>query len=38
MRTPRGRVVTPSAWAHLGLLAPASATMAAADEPPNLFA
>src|SRR4029079_19783195 len=37
MRTPRGRVVTPAAWAHLGLLAPASATMAAADEPPNLF-
>ncbi|MGZ7015444.1 MAG: Holliday junction branch migration DNA helicase RuvB, partial [Acidimicrobiales bacterium] len=37
MRTPRGRVVTPAAWAHLGLLAPASATMAAADGPPNLF-
>jgi len=37
MRTPRGRVVTPAAWAHLGLLTPASATMAAADEPPNLF-
>jgi Holliday junction DNA helicase RuvB len=37
MRTPRGRVVTPAAWAHLGLLAPASATMAAADQPPSLF-
>ncbi len=37
MRTPRGRVVTPTAWAHLGLIAPPSAAMAAADEPPNLF-
>ena len=37
MRTPRGRVVTPAAWAHLGLLAPPSATMAAADQPPSLF-
>ena len=37
MRTPRGRVVTPAAWAHLGLIAPPSAAMAAADEPPNLF-
>jgi Holliday junction DNA helicase RuvB len=37
MRTPRGRVVTPAAWAHLGLVAPPSATMAAADEPPSLF-
>jgi Holliday junction DNA helicase RuvB len=37
MRTPRGRVVTPAAWAHLGLLAPPSATMAAADDSPSLF-
>ncbi len=37
MRTPRGRVVTPAAWAHLGLVAPPSAAMAAADEPPSLF-
>jgi holliday junction DNA helicase RuvB len=37
MRTPRGRVVTPAAWAHLGLIVPPSAAMAAADEPPNLF-
>jgi len=37
MRTPRGRVVTPAAWAHLGLIAPASATMAAAEDPPGLF-
>jgi len=37
MRTPRGRVVTPAAWAHLGLVVPASAAMAGADEPPNLF-
>jgi Holliday junction DNA helicase RuvB len=32
MRTPRGRVATPAAWAHLGLVAPRSAT-----PPPNLF-
>jgi holliday junction DNA helicase RuvB len=38
MRTPRGRVVTPAAWAHLGLIVPPSAAMAAADDPPNLFA
>jgi Holliday junction DNA helicase RuvB len=37
MRTPRGRVVTPAAWAHLGLVVPVSAAMAGADEPPNLF-
>ncbi len=37
MRTPRGRVVTPAAWAHLGLMVPASAAMAGADQPPNLF-
>jgi Holliday junction DNA helicase RuvB len=37
MRTPRGRVVTPAAWAHLGLVAPPSATMAVADDSPNLF-
>ena len=28
-RTPRGRVATPSAWAHLGLVAPAGAPFAA---------
>ncbi|MFI0356644.1 Holliday junction branch migration DNA helicase RuvB [Actinomadura sp. 9N407] len=27
-RTPRGRIATPAAWAHLGLTAPASAPMA----------
>jgi Holliday junction DNA helicase RuvB len=32
MRTPRGRVATPAAWAHLGLAVPASAS-----PPPNLF-
>jgi Holliday junction DNA helicase RuvB len=32
MRTPRGRVATPAAWAHLGLAVPASAA-----PPPNLF-
>jgi Holliday junction DNA helicase RuvB len=31
MRTPRGRVVTPAAWAHLGLVVPAAAPMAASD-------
>jgi Holliday junction DNA helicase RuvB len=31
-RTPRGRVATPTAWAHLGLVPPA-----AADAPPSLF-
>jgi Holliday junction DNA helicase RuvB len=32
MRTPRGRVATPAAWAHLGLAAPATAAPA-----PGLF-
>jgi holliday junction DNA helicase RuvB len=31
-RTPRGRVATPAAWAHLGLIPPAPA-----DAPPTLF-
>ncbi len=31
MRTPRGRVATPAAWAHLGLVVPRGA---AGDEPP----
>ena len=34
MRTPRGRVATPAAWRHLGLIPPAAAS-AAAD--PSLF-
>jgi Holliday junction DNA helicase RuvB len=29
MRTPRGRVATPAAWAHMGLVAPASAPLTA---------
>lgn len=39
MRTPRGRVAMPSAWSHLGLIAPAGAPLAAAgdDGTPNLF-
>ncbi|MCX7621844.1 MAG: Holliday junction branch migration DNA helicase RuvB [Acidimicrobiales bacterium] len=37
MRTPRGRVVTPLAWRHLGLVAPPSAPLAAGGEPPTLF-
>jgi Holliday junction DNA helicase RuvB len=37
MRTPRGRVATPAAWAHLGLVAPASAPLVATDDPPGLF-
>jgi len=37
MRTPRGRVVTPAAWAHLGLVAPATASMSATDDGANLF-
>jgi Holliday junction DNA helicase RuvB len=32
MRTPRGRVATPAAWAHLGLQAP---TLTADQEPPQ---
>jgi Holliday junction DNA helicase RuvB len=37
MRTPRGRVATPAAWAHLGLVTPASAPLVATDDPPGLF-
>ncbi|MEX1216983.1 MAG: Holliday junction branch migration DNA helicase RuvB [Acidimicrobiales bacterium] len=36
MRTPRGRVATPAAWAHLGMLAPASAPLTA-DPSRGLF-
>jgi holliday junction DNA helicase RuvB len=39
MRTPRGRVGTPAAWAHLGLIAPPSAPLVAGDDgAPSLFA
>ncbi len=31
LRTPRGRVATPAAWAHLGLVMPPSAALAAGD-------
>ena len=34
MRTPRGRVATPAAWRHLGLIPPPSAQ---AQQDPNLF-
>jgi holliday junction DNA helicase RuvB len=37
MRTPRGRVATPTSWTHLGLVAPPSAPLMASDEPPALF-
>ena len=40
MRTPRGRVATPATWGHLGLVAPPSAPLTAADDgapPPSLF-
>jgi Holliday junction DNA helicase RuvB len=38
MRTPRGRVVTPAAWRHVGVVPPAGAPLAAADDgPPTLF-
>jgi Holliday junction DNA helicase RuvB len=38
MRTPRGRVATPAAWAHLGLVAPPHAVAGAADDgSPTLF-
>ena len=37
MRTPRGRVPTVAAWAHLGLVAPASTTPPASEDPPSLF-
>ena len=30
-RTPRGRIATPAAWAHLGLSVPPSATTQAAE-------
>lgn len=33
VRTPRGRVATPTAWRHLGLVAPASAPLVAGDDP-----
>ena len=33
IRTPRGRVATPAAWAHLGLAVPPSVS----DGPPGLF-
>lgn len=33
MRTPRGRVATPSAWSHLGLVAPAGAPLT--TDPPR---
>jgi Holliday junction DNA helicase RuvB len=32
LRTPRGRVATPAAWAHLGLLMPPSAPLAVDDD------
>ena len=35
MRTPRGRVATPAAWAHIGKPAPAAAPDHA--PPPGLF-
>jgi Holliday junction DNA helicase RuvB len=39
MRTPRGRVATPAAWAHLGLVAPPHAVAGVADDgSPTLFA
>jgi len=37
MRTPRGRVATPAAWNHLGLVAPARAPLMTSDGPPALF-
>jgi Holliday junction DNA helicase RuvB len=35
MRTPRGRVALPAAWAHLGLVAPSP--LPGDEPPPNLF-
>ena len=35
-RTPRGRVATPAAWAHLGLVRPARGT-APLSQGPTLF-
>ena len=32
-RTPRGRLLTPTAWAHLGLTPPADAATLAASQP-----
>ena len=37
MRTPRGRVATPAAWAHLGLVAPAAPTRTANRSATELF-
>jgi Holliday junction DNA helicase RuvB len=38
MRTPRGRVATPQAWAHLGVVAPPGAPLVAGeDSAPSLF-
>jgi len=37
MRTPRGRVATPAAWAHTGRAAPRSAPGADDTPPPGLF-
>jgi Holliday junction DNA helicase RuvB len=37
MRTPRGRVATPTSWTHLGLVPPPSAPLMASDESPSLF-
>ncbi|WP_370287958.1 Holliday junction branch migration DNA helicase RuvB [Nocardioides sp.] len=36
-RTPRGRVATPAAWAHLGLSAPPAQETAVDPAPPTLF-
>ena len=37
MRTPRGRVPTPAAWAHLGLAPPPVVPRPAGEDPPSLF-
>jgi Holliday junction DNA helicase RuvB len=37
VRTPRGRIATPAAWAHLGLTAPRNAPGLDATPPPGLF-
>jgi Holliday junction DNA helicase RuvB len=37
MRTPRGRIATPAAWAHLGLTAPRGAPGVDTAPPPGLF-
>ncbi len=37
MRTPRGRVATPAAWAHLDLAPPPSAPGSGHETPPSLF-